>query len=201
MDIDKWNALHECVRNCEVGSPEWCESLARIIDELINGDGQGGVKKGLKLRFQQNSHPLASSEGYGPRPNLVRDVDPSLLNGDGDPPWPYERLNNRGQLRYPWETHNDEIRRQQNELQNKVEMYEDNDCPDGGLPADREEWMTRPLPTVEEWVSGWHGASGRAMPTSLPIPNPVGIGRAAGVGVVRWIGRMLGGGRAAPALP
>lgn len=194
MNIDEWNALHRCVKKeCQPGSKEWCESMAKIIDELINGEGGvGNAKKGLVKRFADQQF---SPGQYGPPPNVTKQAAPQFLGGNGQPPWQYERTID-GKTTHPWTTHDQEYRKQQNELNNKVDEYEKNNCPDDDLPPNREEWQTAPAPSAESWAKGWFGASGMAIPVSNPF-LPGGRLISGAKGVAGWIGKLFGGGKPA----
>lgn len=206
MTPQEYSALHRCYNgDCEPGSEEWCESLARIIEEMVNGNGTGS-QKGLFTRYYENVSP--GSSPYGPRPELTAAVDPSLIGPDGNPPWQYMGPNAKGTRMVPsWETHNEQFRSQQQDLANKMDDYRNNNCPDDDLPPNAEEWATRPAPTVQEWVDNHHelqrliASDVPIQPVALPIPTSIGrsLLMSGGRSVAGWVGRLFGGGAAAVA--
>jgi Domain of unknown function (DUF4150) len=138
-----------------------CKALYEAIMDLVDGGGRQQPGRGLEGpegRFEQNTH----GGGLGPKgaPNAPPNHPPSpdFPNGAND-----------------WETHDSEIKRQQDDLQKKLDEL-DKDCGGGSRKQQKDldharETAKRPRPTKEEWDGP------RWEPAPTPEPQGLSIGQ------------------------
>ena len=115
-----------------------CKALLERIQELVDGSDKMRGLDGEQGRFHQNEH--GGSLGPQGAPNAPPNHPPSkdFPTGAND-----------------WETHDQEIKKQQEDLQKKINEY-DRDCGDPPRRMRKEmgrfrEWVRRERPKKEDW--------------------------------------------------
>lgn len=142
-----------------------CDALFERIEDLV-GQGRTGKKngiRGLEERFQQNTS--GGTHGAHGAPNAPADR-PDGTNS--------------------WQRHDEEIGRQQKDLDNKINEYDDKCRPPGPpIPVPIREWVRKPRPVPNDWTGPKWVPTSRTVETgSRGIGERIGWGILGGLAVV-----------------
>lgn len=131
-----------------MGSPRSPQAKKGSAQDTIN-KCKGDVCKCLRDKIDELVNNVRSSPGSGTQGLATRFA--AQVAGGAEPP-----------NTAAWSNHQDQIINQQNQVNDHLNAYDKNKCPDDDLPPNARAYASRPLPTAAEWQANNPG---------VPIPS------------------------------